>query len=127
MNKEDVINYVMTTPGNPNKAVLSGILDSIANAGGGTLIVHIDYDNRTVDKTWQEVHDALANGVPSYFAYSDSEETEVGKMDFITALLPITDAHEILDEKTGIRTYEVRSGETMFFVADTKDGYLHFE
>lgn len=34
MSKEDVINYVMTTPGNPNKAVLSGMLDSIAESGG---------------------------------------------------------------------------------------------
>ena len=35
MSKEDVINYVMTTPSNPNKAVLEGMLDSIADAGGG--------------------------------------------------------------------------------------------
>ena len=35
MSKEDVINYVMTTPSNPNKAVLEGMLDSIIDAGGG--------------------------------------------------------------------------------------------
>ena len=35
MGKENVIDYVMTTPGNPNRAVLSGMLDSIAEAGGG--------------------------------------------------------------------------------------------
>lgn len=29
MSKEDVINYVMTTPNNPNRAVLSGMLDGI--------------------------------------------------------------------------------------------------
>ena len=29
MSKEDVINYVMTTPNNPNKAVLEGMLDDI--------------------------------------------------------------------------------------------------
>jgi len=34
MGKEEVIDYVMTTPGNPNKAVLSGMLDSIAQSGG---------------------------------------------------------------------------------------------
>lgn len=33
MSKEDVINYVMTTPGNPNRAVLNGMLDSM---GGGS-------------------------------------------------------------------------------------------
>lgn len=37
MSKEDVINYVMTTPSNPNRAVLSGMLDSIAESGGGTV------------------------------------------------------------------------------------------
>ena len=35
MSKEDVIDYVMTTPSNPNRAVLSGMLDSIAQSGGG--------------------------------------------------------------------------------------------
>lgn len=39
MGKEDVIDYVMTTPGNPNRAVLSGMLDSIAESGGGTVEV----------------------------------------------------------------------------------------
>ena len=39
MNKEDIINYVMTTPGNPNRAVLNGMLDSIAEAGGEPLLV----------------------------------------------------------------------------------------
>lgn len=34
MSKEDVMDYVMTTPGNPNRAVLSGMLDSIAEASG---------------------------------------------------------------------------------------------
>lgn len=34
MTKQEIIDYVMTTPGNPNKAVLSGMLDSIAESGG---------------------------------------------------------------------------------------------
>ena len=29
MSKEDIINYVMTTPGNPNRAVLTGMLDGV--------------------------------------------------------------------------------------------------
>ena len=36
MTKQEIIDYVMTTPSNPNKAVLEGMLDSIANAGGST-------------------------------------------------------------------------------------------
>lgn len=29
MSKEDVINYVMTTPSNPNRAVLEGMLEGM--------------------------------------------------------------------------------------------------
>ena len=36
MTKQEIIDYIMTTPSNPNKAVLEGMLDSIANAGGGS-------------------------------------------------------------------------------------------
>lgn len=39
MSKEDIINYVMTTPGNPNRAVLSGMLDSITGASEETTIL----------------------------------------------------------------------------------------
>lgn len=35
MTKQEIIDYIMTTPSNPNKAVLEGMLDSIANANGG--------------------------------------------------------------------------------------------
>ena len=38
MDKNDILDYVTETPGNTNRAVLSGMLDSIANAGGGDLI-----------------------------------------------------------------------------------------
>ncbi len=67
MSKEDVINYVMTTPGNPNKAVLSGMLDSVADAGGGsTMIVNVDVtdpQNPTIDRAFQEIKDAYNNGI----------------------------------------------------------------
>jgi len=68
MSKEDIINYVMTTPGNPNRAVLEGMLDSVAEAGGGRLRVNIASSDQTegtitYDKTWQEVHDALESGM----------------------------------------------------------------
>ena len=35
MSKEDVINYVMTTPGNPNRAVLEGMLEKNGDGGSG--------------------------------------------------------------------------------------------
>lgn len=67
MSKEDVINYVMTTPSNPNKAVLSGMLDGIAStSGGGTpLLVNAVYDGEgkyDLDKTFGEIRNAFNSG-----------------------------------------------------------------
>ena len=67
MGKQEVIDYVMTTPSNPNRAVLEGMLDSIAEAGNGTLLISIadiNYETKTItyDKTWQQVNDALKRG-----------------------------------------------------------------
>ena len=52
MSKEDVINYVMNSPANTNRAVLSGMLDSIANAGGGTefLVVNVSIHSETMEE-----------------------------------------------------------------------------
>lgn len=67
MSKEDVIDYVMTTPSNPNKAVLEGMLDSIADAG--VFIVKMTtedaYPNQltlTPDKTREEAIAAYNEG-----------------------------------------------------------------
>lgn len=35
MTKQEIIDYVMTTPSNPNKAVLEGMLDSFSEGEGG--------------------------------------------------------------------------------------------
>ena len=56
MSKEQVMDYVMTTPSNPNKAVLEGMLDSIVEAGGGgdeylgihTATVNVTFDTSEV-------------------------------------------------------------------------------
>ena len=45
MSKEDVINYVMTTPNNPNRAVLEGMLDSIAEVGAKILTITVETEN----------------------------------------------------------------------------------
>ena len=41
MSKEDVINYVMTTPNNPNRAVLEGMLDGMAQGGGTVEVIKL--------------------------------------------------------------------------------------
>lgn len=53
MTKQEIIDYVMTTPSNPNKAVLEGMLDSIADAGGGGSSRVLLYENNAVEFTDQ--------------------------------------------------------------------------
>ena len=47
MTKQEIIDYIMTTPSNPNKAVLEGMLDSIADAGGGGSFTLVGTDMST--------------------------------------------------------------------------------
>lgn len=45
-------------------AKLNHMEDGIAAAGGAALVVNCDSETNTLDKTWQEIHDAfIANGV----------------------------------------------------------------
>lgn len=80
--KEEVIDYVMTTPSNPNKAVLSGMLDSIANAGDGSnpMIVHdtwnSDIEQGTLDKTYGEIRNAFESGQLVYVIRHSVNENE---------------------------------------------------
>lgn len=126
MNKEDIINYVMTTPGNPNRAVLEGMLDSVVNAGGTPLIVHLDEEGIT-DKTWQEIHDALANGVPTYVAYSYIDNPSASEEAHITGLFPVLSAEEVIETKGRTSRFTVRSIGNMTLVGLLADGYLHID
>ena len=47
MSKEDVINYVMTTPNNPNRAVLEGMLDSMADASSSAVFATLNITSET--------------------------------------------------------------------------------
>lgn len=62
---DEVINYVMDTPGNTNPNVLRGMLEnSSSGSSGGGLVVHAEVDETgkdpiyTLDKTGQEILDA---------------------------------------------------------------------
>lgn len=61
MDKETIIDYVTKTPANTNKAVLSGMLDGIAQGGGAEPLIVTDVDG-TLNKTWQEIYDAMTQG-----------------------------------------------------------------
>lgn len=87
--------------------------------------IYVD-DKGVADKTWQEVHDTLVNGTPLYLAYHYFDKPSSGKTDSITGVCLITEAHIIIDTKTGDITYEVR-GNKRVLVSDTADGYLHLD
>ena len=66
MNKEDIINYVMTTPNNPNRAVLSGMLDSIANASeGGSCDCGFSCNEEWITLTEESVTTVAEEGDPN--------------------------------------------------------------
>lgn len=63
MEKEDIVNYVMETPGNSNPAVLRDMLDSYSG-GGGVFWVTFTWDDDTLvsDKTAEEIYNAVMAG-----------------------------------------------------------------
>ena len=123
MSKEDVINYVMTTPSNPNKAVLEGMLEDVSEGGGTSMIVRMDAEGMT-DKTWQEVYDALANGTLVY-TLSLITDTETG-MEVVTHALILMAAGGNGNYGASIMAIsrDGSSVQTGFLVADSADGYL---
>ena len=74
MSKEDVINYVMTTPNNPNRAVLEGMLEETSE-GSGDLLVHVSYNNGNFssDKTYAEIEQAVLNGQRVYATMENTD------------------------------------------------------
>lgn len=46
------------------------------SSGGGVLVVNMDTATGTLDKTWQEIHDALAQGIPCVILYAEDGYVE---------------------------------------------------
>lgn len=65
MDKEDVVNYVMTTPNNTNPAILRQMLDQISGGSNGSGVFRFcsDSDSRQLNHTWQEIYDAIKAGM----------------------------------------------------------------
>lgn len=84
MTKNDVMDYVMNSPGNTNRAVLSSMLDSIGGGGTGNLLLHEvtetieDEEVTRLDHTWQEIYDAAMSGayVCQVIKQGDEEDEE---------------------------------------------------
>ena len=82
MDKEKIIDYVMQTPENSNPAVLRSLLNQL-NTSNDKLIIRVNEDQDEpgtfrLDKTWQEIHDALAEGIFTEIVSSHGEvEVEI--------------------------------------------------
>ena len=79
MGKEQIIDYVMNSPANTNRAVLEGMLDEIG--GGGTsepliVIPHFNTEDNGeyLNKTWQELWDAYISGKQVLLVHDTSDE-----------------------------------------------------
>ena len=59
------------TPNKRREYWYKEIVDAIGGGGGGgVLVVHEDLDTGYLDKTWQEIFNALSAGVPAFLAYA---------------------------------------------------------
>ena len=69
MTKEQLIDYVMTTPNNPNLAVLNSLIDrhdeeilNNGSSGGGVFVVEIDWEERKAITPFNEIVEAWRRG-----------------------------------------------------------------
>lgn len=79
MTKNEILDYVMNTPDNTNRMVLSDMLDSFSSgSSSGGLVVHVTLEAgaSVFDKTWQEIHDAMEAGTSVLVVVPPAEEDE---------------------------------------------------
>lgn len=66
--------YTPTTWANGDTITAAGLNKMEQGIAGGVMLMYVDMGTGICDKTWQQVHDALAAGTPVYYAesYTDS-------------------------------------------------------
>lgn len=77
------------------------------SSGGGVLVVHMDSDTGTLDKTWQEIHDAALTGI---------------------VIIVINEGDQIILAYVGGinisgSEYQVGTTTETYFIASSADGY----
>ena len=130
MNKQEIIDYVMKTPNNTNPAVLRHMLDEISDIE--ELTVHMTRQNIQVDsaytfqywvldKTWQEIHDALP--------YASIESTGIDDLTGEKVFNPFKTTMIAVRKDTTYNTYYVQfmgvyDGSSIISLSiDDPDGY----
>ena len=125
MIKKEILDYVMNTPGNTNYSVLKSLLDREGGGASSVLVCNVvkgDYGYRSLDKTWQEIVDALLTGVPVYARYDESYE---GYEDDYS-MVRIQDYGYSASTNTNYYVmcrYNATSSDRNAWFCDTPDGY----
>ncbi len=85
------------------------------SSGGGVLVVNITFDGNTetMDKTWQEIHDAADEGLPITFKFANSDGI------FYLALSSIEEDSGYY----GVYTYNFGSSTTFEYGTNSASGY----
>jgi hypothetical protein len=123
---DEVIDYVMETPGNTNPNVLRGMLQN-SSGGGNVLVVKVKPNTETgkptMNKTWKEIFDAVCvsiyiinngeNYMHKYYATLSKVEyhinRETGNLIYIVKCINYSD--------------EGTDPEFSFFTTDSENGY----
>ena len=110
MDKQEILDYVMNTPGNTNRAVLSSMLNSVGSGSGSggdsDFIIHAELSYNidesgglelvidSIDKTFDEVNDAYNSGkIPRIIAHYYLQNPNVDRymlLNFVTVSVPRT-------------------------------------
>ena len=83
--------FIPKSPVWRNEEEIKAIAEMFSNmsgggsSGGGVLVVNIDEEYTTLDKTWQEIHDALAQGIPCVTVYAEDNDFEQGQIVSVSA------------------------------------------
>lgn len=97
------------------------IPNKVNNGGGGNaFIVHYGEDG-IFDKTWNEIHNALMQGIPAYAVYTDT-----GGDVAVPYYLPIFSA-SLEDEGYCVRVYTFEDSSMGSAFCDSADGYPYLE
>lgn len=63
----------------PSASSVSDAISGGGSSGGGVLVVNLNMETQTLDKTWKEIHDAmLSGGAVIQIQYDGEDETLVG-------------------------------------------------
>ena len=111
MNKQDIINYAVETPGNTNKAVLSSMLDQFVTSDNKDEIELSATENKVYTPASGKVYNKVTVNVPTPVSdYTSAEVVIVNNEALYTweFWLPIIDSNKIVvDECSNSGTYTI--------------------